>query len=115
MLRSAQPSQLSTYPSQNIDIPNLAVLLSDGFQISCKQGSHFFLLSLYIVTFIHTLALPSGFLCIEPGCPRSTQPNHPIYLLLHPAIYQYLKIGRFYTGRAGGAWSGAAAGARAEF
>ena len=45
---------------------------------------------------------------------RSTQPNHPIYLLLHPAIYQYLKIGRFYTGRLGGAWCGAA-GARGEF
>ena len=28
MLRSAQPSQFSTYPIQNIDIPGLAVLNS---------------------------------------------------------------------------------------
>ena len=27
MLRSAQPSQFSTYPIQNIDIPDLAVLI----------------------------------------------------------------------------------------
>ena len=30
MLRSAQPSQFSTYPSQYIDTPGLAVLIDEG-------------------------------------------------------------------------------------
>ena len=33
MLRSAQPSQFSTYPSQYIDTPGLAVLIS----VNCKD------------------------------------------------------------------------------
>ena len=37
MLRSAKPSQFSTYPIQNIDIPDLAVLM---FEINLKR-KHF--------------------------------------------------------------------------
>ena len=36
MLRSAQPSQFTTYPSQNIDIPVLAVLKIE-FSGKCKM------------------------------------------------------------------------------
>ena len=37
MLRSAQPSQFSTYPSQYIDTPGLAVLVVD---VLCETGGH---------------------------------------------------------------------------
>ena len=37
MLRSAQPSQSSTYPSQYIDTPGLAVLILN-FRIRSKKG-----------------------------------------------------------------------------
>ena len=37
MLRSAQPSQFSTYPIQNIDIPGLAVLDQDTALINYES------------------------------------------------------------------------------
>ena len=36
MLRSAQPSQFSKYPSQYIDTPVLAVLLSARYKVEVK-------------------------------------------------------------------------------
>ena len=40
MLRSAQPSQFSTYPIQNIDIPNLAVLKSTHTEHTFVASGH---------------------------------------------------------------------------
>ena len=37
MLRSAQPSQISTYPIHNIDIPDLAVLKYNKFFVFGKN------------------------------------------------------------------------------
>ena len=43
MLRSAQPSQFSTYPSQYIDTPGLAVLIK--ISVAMKESKRIFTVS----------------------------------------------------------------------